>query len=340
VRLFFALTVTFLIISPNFAQSSPLNTASLILQGVRFYFSLSVPSEISVESTGTGPTREKAIDNALIAAVQQAIGVLVVSDITVESNKVVRDIAINYASGVVKEYFVKQCIDSVRVQCTINAKVSPTAFQQKLLQSSSVTKVDGENLYAQHLTQKNTIIQRRRLANYYLTQTKKNGFDLRLISVNSIPTTTEDIKLQLVYEISWNNQFKINLINFLRRIEKDTEGGYENYDKSSNKLDFIVIPVHGRMLSFKPADDFIYIRYQDYELKAILEFFRTREFALPVSIKPFNFCYLVIPPDGGIFKIDHHINDRERTHVFQINADKLKNLNEINIEFGCAIPRL
>ena len=80
-------------------QTAPVSPVSLVLQGVRFYFSSSIPSEIPVEAVGTGPTREKAIDNALIAAVQQAIGVLVVSDVTVESNKVVRDIAINYASG-------------------------------------------------------------------------------------------------------------------------------------------------------------------------------------------------------------------------------------------------
>jgi hypothetical protein len=61
-----------------------------------------VPSEIPVEAVGTGLTREKAIDNALLSAVQQAVGVLVVSDVTVESNRVIRDFVANSATDVFK----------------------------------------------------------------------------------------------------------------------------------------------------------------------------------------------------------------------------------------------
>ena len=185
---------TILLSSCATVQTAPVSPVSLVLQGVRFYFSSTIPAEIPVEAVGTGPTREKAIDNALIAAVQQAIGVLVVSDVTVESNKVVRDIAINYASGVVKEYSVKQCTDTTRIQCTINAKVSPFAFQQKLLASASVTKIDGENLYGQYLTSRNAIIQRYRVTEYFFSRIRTQGIQAKLIRFEVQPTISGKVR--------------------------------------------------------------------------------------------------------------------------------------------------
>ena len=42
----------------------------------------------------------------MIAAVQEAIGVLVVSDVTVQDEKILRNIAIMYSEGVVNKYKV------------------------------------------------------------------------------------------------------------------------------------------------------------------------------------------------------------------------------------------
>ena len=85
-------------------QSNPVNSVSLVVQGVRLYFSLIVPKEISVTANGSGDTREKAIDSALIRSVQEAVGVLMVSETSVESDRVLNDIAIQYSSGIVNEY--------------------------------------------------------------------------------------------------------------------------------------------------------------------------------------------------------------------------------------------
>ena len=49
-----------------------------------------------------------------MAAVQEGIGVLVVSDVTIQNNSILKNIAITYASGVVTSYKVKNCISSAR----------------------------------------------------------------------------------------------------------------------------------------------------------------------------------------------------------------------------------
>ena len=89
------------------------------MQGVRLYFSTIVPKEISVTAIGSGSTKEKAIDSALIRSVQEAVGVLVVSETSVQSDKVLNDIAIQYASGVVNEYKVVECSKTDVFNCRI-----------------------------------------------------------------------------------------------------------------------------------------------------------------------------------------------------------------------------
>jgi len=63
----------------------------------------SSPKEIVVTSKGTGKTQQEAIDSALFASVQKAIGVLVVSDQTVQKDKVNRNLVASYSSGIVNE---------------------------------------------------------------------------------------------------------------------------------------------------------------------------------------------------------------------------------------------
>ena len=106
-------------------QSNPINSVSLVVQGVRLYFSLIVPKEISVTANGSGETREKAIDSALIRSVQEAVGVLMVSETSVESDRVLNDIAIQYSPGIVNEYKVVDCKKTDVYNCQITAKVSP-----------------------------------------------------------------------------------------------------------------------------------------------------------------------------------------------------------------------
>ena len=52
-------------------QKDPLQAASLVVQGIQFVFSRSVPDRIPVSSIGDGSTRDDAVKNALVSAMQE-----------------------------------------------------------------------------------------------------------------------------------------------------------------------------------------------------------------------------------------------------------------------------
>ena len=58
------------------------NVVSVMYQGIRFVHTDSIPKEMVVTATGTGNTREDAINNALLSGIQETIGVLIVFAIT------------------------------------------------------------------------------------------------------------------------------------------------------------------------------------------------------------------------------------------------------------------
>jgi hypothetical protein len=329
---FFLPLFTFLVLSGcAVIQNQPVSPVSLVVQGVRFYFSYTVPSEIPVEANGTGPTREKAIDNALIAAVQQAIGVLVVSDVTIESDKIVRDIAINYASGVVKQYSVKQCTNAVRVQCTIDAKVSPFLFQQKLAESSSTTKIDGSNLYGQYLTSRNAIIQRYRVTEYFFSRLRTQGLEAKLVRFEVQPSTAKKVPIYIEYRIRLNPTYKKNLIELLKKLQEDTGAGPNpwtgRFPEPARGVDPYTV-----VIDYGPAgfwQNRVRINTYDYSFSQMIRKYEYSD--ITFSIKELGICDKV--SHSGIFTIDWQGLTRKGT--IEVDPEKLKGIKQITIEPGC-----
>ncbi len=202
---------------------TPLDYISIVYQGVKFFASDPVPKEILVTAKGTGKTREQAVENALNEAVQKGVGVLVVSDQTVSNDKVIRNLSAQYASGVVNSYNVISCNNFEPITCEIKAKVSPWKFMRKLEGDSKSVKVNGNDLYAQDATARNVLYQRRKIMEYYLFQVRQSGLEAKIKGVQVIPTTEKFATLLINYEIKWNEEFKKDLVQFLKKMEKDTQ---------------------------------------------------------------------------------------------------------------------
>lgn len=312
-------------------QTPPVNTASLVLQGVRFYFSLAVPSEIPVEAIGTGPTPEKAIDNALIAAVQQAIGVLVVSDITVESNKVVRDIAINYASGIVKKYSVKECTQLSTVQCTINAIVSPALFQQKLLASSSVTKIDGEHMYGQYLTSRNAIIQRYRITEYFLSRIRTQGLQVQLRRFEVQPTAKNKVPIYIEYSIRFNPSYKKTIISLFEQLQKDTGAGFNPWTgvwrEPARGVNPYTVNIQWGPTNFNQNQ--VWIHTYDYRFAQMIRKYEYEN--ISIKLKELGICENI--EVSNVFAIDWRGLIRRGT--IEVDPEKLKGVKQLTLELGC-----
>lgn len=312
--------------------NAPAFTAtSYVLKGVKFYFSSFVPSEIVVITTGTGDTREKAIDNALIAAVQEAIGVLVVSDVTVQDDKILRNIAIMYSEGVVNNYKVKECKGDLRQACEIIATVSPSRLQSKFAGSGAIMEVDGQNLYGQYATSKNAILQRKKLAEYYLSNIRTHGLEIEITSMKVIPTSEAKVPIEINYLVTWNREYKENALSFFKKLEKETNGKFERYsDRDKNKYTYML--TYGDSFSFI-RNDRLHINTYDESFYKMMRFYISSK--IQISINPFNVCDSYDPQYlSGIFAM-HKESDSVRKKTVYVNPEQLKDLKQISLTLGC-----
>lgn len=299
---------------------STIDMISLIVNGVRFSFSELVPQEIVVNASGTGNTKEEAVNNALITAVQKGIGVLVVTDDTVANGKVTRNLAAQYSSGIVNSYDVIHCNSLGVIKCEIQAKVSPWKFQRKLMAESNVVKVNGDNLAAQYTTMRHTMIQRVKLTDYYFSQLQQSGLEIKAKSIKLMPTMSDTATLVLDYEVRMNPEFKKNFISFLEKLEKDTNGrNEENY----------------RMyIQWGPtglSENRVYINAYDANFRSLME----RYLSAPISIgvRELGLCEQFDAPGGNIMTVDWYGFNKQRT--ISIPANKLNKINNITLSVGC-----
>jgi hypothetical protein len=316
-------------------SKNPIQATSIAIKGVEFAFSLAVPSEIPVESTGMGSTREIAIQNALISAVQEVMGVLVVSEVSVQNNKLLNDLAIAYSNGVVNKYSIKGCVVGERVSCTIHANVSTKNIKLSLAKNSSATEIDGRQIYSQYITNKNAITQRKKLLEYYFSRIEKFGLDLKIRSIETIPTDGSKVPIKITYSISWNDEFKTSFYNLLVRLQK--ESGAENYpsppglrggnaDAFDKHQDLRVS--FGKTI-FSTND--IYIKLKDYNLVKRLNQYIYPE--MTINYMPFNACEKISLP-GSVFTISEK-GGITKSQTIYVSPNLARNTRTISIKFGC-----
>ena len=299
------------------AQSfTPFDYVSLIFQGIYFSMSESVPEEITVTAKGIGETQAIAIETALNSAVQKAVGVLVISDQTVQNDRVIRNLVASYSSGVVNSYKIDTCQKDKVIHCTITAKVSPMKFMRKLQGDSQTIQVNGNDLLAKHQTAKNTLIQREKITNYYFSQIRQSGLDVIIREVKILPSDTEKVKLVVDYEVKWNAEYKKEILKFLERLEKDTknDGGQQIY------------------IQWGPTGLFnnrVHINVVNDRLRtSMLRMIHAPTF---VKINELNLCEDI--NHDNVFTIDWYGVKRQRT--IEVDPAKLRGIQTLSASIGC-----
>ena len=166
------------------------------------------PDEITVQSKGSGKDENEAIDKAIIAAVQQAMGVLVVSEITTSDEKVLSELAGMYSSGIVKSYEKKIAQTQVWWNVQLRQRSNHLVYATKC---KSTQIVDGASLHGQYSSAKANLIQRKKLTEYYLSRIRSIGLQAKVEEI--IPSMGEKAKVELSYSIGWNKNFRSEIIS-------------------------------------------------------------------------------------------------------------------------------
>jgi hypothetical protein len=297
------------------AALSPTDYISLLYNGIKFFASGSVPKELTVTAKGTGETQSIAIENALNTAVQNAIGVLIISEQTVSGDKVVRDLVAQYSSGVVNSYEVKKC-DGIPVSCEVVAKVSPLVFMRKLQGDSKTIQVNGNDLYMRHQTAKTALLQKEKITEYYMQQIRESGLEVVVKSVSVVPSTDTNVRLSINYEVKWNKQFKKEIINFLEKIERDTSQLSSRYQ----------VYIQWAPTGFK--ENRVYINsFNDNYRKMLIHYIEQPTY---VRYDDFGICEDI--QSKNVFKIDWLGINRQT--IIEVEPNRLKNLNKISMSIG------
>ena len=295
---------------------TPLDYVSLVFQGIYFSVSESVPKEMVVTAKGVGDTQDEAIKSALNTAVQQSVGVLIISDQTVKNDKVVRNLVAQYSSGVVNSYEVKKC-EGKPVKCEVTAKVSPWKFMRKLEGDSQVLQVNGGDLFMKHQTARIALLQREKVADYYMGQIRQSGLDIVIKSVNVEPSSSGMARLLIDYEVKWNKEFKTEIIRFLEKLEKDT------VKDNSNRQVYIQWGPTGLF------ENRVRINTYNERFQAMMLF----HIHQPTYVKfdDFGVCENLKVDD--VFTIDWYGARRQK--LIEVAPEKLKDLTKISMSIGC-----
>lgn len=314
---------------------------TLSVDGVRLVFPSTLPDELFARGTGTGSTREEAVKNALLSAVQQTMGVLVVSETTVANDRLLRDIYAGYSSGIVKSFSIVSCTeDSYRVSCTVNAVTKPWAIRETIFTSGRAVRVDGQNLYGQYLTQREVLLQRRKLMDYYLSRIRTVGLVSTIRSVSILPSPSEKALVRIEFSIAWDQRFRKELIGFLRQLERDTGGdrirrapGYgdlilmqEVYNQNFSNLVMSWGPRSGRWIA-----DEVVIKTPDHELYEMVRLNLHKP--IQIGIEPFGLCHEIKPNDSILRYAGRRAQVYEMT--LWVQPQFLANTDSMSITLGC-----
>lgn len=284
-----------------------LSTATSVLYGLQFVYTELIPKEITVRAYGSGPTQDDAINNALIQSVQKGLGVMVVSDLTVENERAIRNLAAMYSSGIVETYEVNSCVKTNEYVCDVTAVVLPWEFKRRIKPET----IKGADLHASYFTAKNTLIQRKKMIDYYFSRIRDTGLDVRIRSVKVVPTTGDKAKLEIRYAVDWNRRFKNEFIEFLEKLQHDTKGDFDHND--------VIVQWNGR--------DRVFLNTNDANTRFLIE--KKLYEPIYVSFNELEVCEK-INLEGSVMRFSAR-NEK----IVEIDPNKLKNLTKITASIGC-----
>jgi hypothetical protein len=180
------------------------------------------PPQISVMSEGTGATRESATTNALIAAANQAVGVLVVSNKQVSDDRLVTNEIFQQTSGIVNKYEVLVCYkEDLLYTCQIRAQVSTTPLLEVLqAKGGKQFTVDGESEYAKQLTYSRNVYAAGKLLEKALEGSHDVGLSVKSQKISIRPTVKEASKVVIQARVGVDDDY----LRYLGQIAKRAAG--------------------------------------------------------------------------------------------------------------------
>jgi len=201
--------------------------------------------------------------------------------------------------------------------CEVTAKVSPWKFMRKLQGDSQTMQVNGDDLLMKHRTAQATMQQRRKITEYYFSQIRQSGLNAKIQSVQVLPNDGDDVAIRIRYAVKWDDTFKEDMIRFLKVLQNDTGGNFQQND--------IVIQWAAHNINSNRA----FINTHDSRLRHIIE--NKMYEPVYIHIRELNICDK-IDLQGSIFTFE---TIQEKTYHINSNYLKHNRIRQLSISTHC-----
>lgn len=211
--------------SNNLFYPSPLG---IILSAGKLMYDHDSNREHLVTVKSSGKTEAEARANAFQLAVEYTVGQLVLSEQEVSNNQVVRNDTIQYSSGYVSRYHVKNKeLDSGNVVLVTDVYVKQSKISHRLVNhSTDKSRVDSKNLAAQV----RTAVDQTRTGDRVL-KTVLNDYPLRAFNITHkdvyVERNNRSLDMVIPITLTWNVEYLQSVGEALQAVNE----GVENRDR-------------------------------------------------------------------------------------------------------------
>jgi len=176
----------------------------------------------TVIATGVGVDRDKAVEDGLRNAVEQAIGVYLKSTTIVENYQAI-DKLLTHSRGYVKEYnIISERAEPPLYRVKLSAVVIVRELKASLLELNLYTKeIEGKSLFATAMTKVNATQQGLRLLEDLFDGYPRNAFIVEYGNPDVKTDNTEALAVYIPYTVKWNMDFIYDLKEILDEIAVD-----------------------------------------------------------------------------------------------------------------------
>jgi len=192
-----------------------------IITGIQLITANQVPVYY-VKVQSTGPDFNSARQHAFKLAVEQAVGILVLSESEMRNSQVTRNEIITYSSGFIDKFNIleqEQVGNSVKL--TVEIWVASSAISNRLFNSSSAAgEVHGSRISVQINSLTDQRKQTDQLVDTFMRDYPTRAFDIGLQPVKVEFNSNRQANLYVPFWLRWNKQYLDSLEEVVRTVNQ------------------------------------------------------------------------------------------------------------------------
>lgn len=171
---------------------------------------------------GNGKTIDEAKSDAFKKAIEQAVGVAVMSERAVKNKELVRQYVLTHSNGYVERYEIleKRMVGSQhKLQVEVYIRTGTMVDDYALYRSNSSNEFDGQQAGAMHETYQKSFESGNQMLATLLADFPEKAFDLEILPITTFVDKNGRSNINLLYHIQLSSNYMKSLSNLLNQLK-------------------------------------------------------------------------------------------------------------------------